>query len=56
MHLIITNRFYLGEYCYDGDKEKHGKLVDLHHEVVVSKNLFGRVKNSLSIIEGELFN
>jgi len=47
LHLILTNRAYLGEYSYDGKKEKNGLLLENHHEAIVSINLFGRVQNIL---------
>ena len=47
IHIIITNRFYLGEYHYDGNKERHGKIVEEHHSPIVSKNMFGRVQKAL---------
>lgn len=48
IHIIITNRFYLGEYHCDGTKENNNKVIKDHHKAIVSKILFGKVQKILN--------
>lgn len=47
LHVILTNRAYLGEYRYDGKKEHHGKIFKKHHDAIITPQLFGRVQHAL---------
>lgn len=47
LHVILTNRAYLGEYCYNGRKEQNEVIVKGHHDAIISQNVFGRVQKAL---------
>lgn len=48
VHVVLSNRAYIGEYAYDGRTEKNGKKIVAHHPAIVSKILFGRVQKKLA--------
>lgn len=44
---ILRNRAYLGEFAYDGRREKHGVLWKKHHEAIIAFSIFGKVQKRL---------
>jgi hypothetical protein len=47
LNVILKNRAYLGEFSYDGAKEKHGVLWKAHHVPIIAPNIFGKVQKAL---------